>query len=38
MKILQPHQPWSVQVELVEGCNRICGFCGINAIRSKPRT
>jgi len=29
-------QPWSVQVELVEGCSRICDFCGINAIRSKP--
>lgn len=32
----QPHQPWSVQVELVEGCNRICSFCGIQGIRSKP--
>jgi len=28
--------PWTFQVELVEGCSRICGFCGINAIRSKP--
>lgn len=28
--------PWSFQVELTEGCSRICGFCGINAIRSKP--
>ena len=29
-------QPWSVQIELVEGCNRICGFCGLNDIRTKP--
>lgn len=29
-------QPWCVQVELTEGCNRICSFCGINGIRSKP--
>lgn len=28
-------QPWCVQIELTEGCNRICGFCGINGIRSK---
>lgn len=30
------NRPWSVQVELTEGCNRICGFCGINGIRDKP--
>lgn len=30
------NQPWCVQVELVEGCNRICSFCGINGIRSAP--
>jgi len=29
-------RPWSVQIELVEGCNRLCDFCGINGIRSKP--
>ncbi len=29
-------QPWAVQVELTEGCNRICSFCGINGIREKP--
>lgn len=29
-------QPWSVQVELVEGCNRLCSFCGLNAIRTAP--
>jgi radical SAM protein with 4Fe4S-binding SPASM domain len=28
--------PWTFQVELTEGCSRICGFCGINGIRSKP--
>ncbi len=28
--------PWAFQVELTEGCSRICGFCGINAIRQKP--
>lgn len=32
----QPERPWSVQLELVEGCTRQCPFCGINAIRSKP--
>jgi radical SAM protein with 4Fe4S-binding SPASM domain len=33
---MSPHSvshPWSVQIELVEGCNRICDFCGLNAIR-----
>lgn len=29
-------KPWTYQVELVEGCNRICHFCGINSIRSAP--
>lgn len=28
--------PWSVQIELVEGCNRLCSFCGIHAIRKRP--
>lgn len=28
--------PWSVQIELVEGCSRACSFCGINAIRPRP--
>jgi radical SAM protein with 4Fe4S-binding SPASM domain len=27
--------PFSVQVELVQGCNLMCGFCGINGIREK---
>lgn len=24
--------PWSVQIELTEGCNRRCGFCGIHSL------
>ena len=28
--------PWSVQVELTEGCSRLCAFCGLNAIRRGP--
>ena len=28
--------PWSAQVELTEGCNRRCSFCGIKAF--KPKT
>lgn len=27
------NKPWSIQVELVEGCNRMCLFCGIHGIR-----
>ena len=27
-------KPWSVQISLVEGCNRLCTFCGLNGIRS----
>ena len=30
------HQPWSMQIELTEGCTRLCPFCGLNALRSKP--
>jgi radical SAM protein with 4Fe4S-binding SPASM domain len=30
--------PFAVQVELSEGCNLRCGFCGINGIRTKERT
>lgn len=26
-------KPWSIQLEVVEGCNRRCWFCGIRAIR-----
>ena len=28
--------PWSVQIEAVEGCTRLCAFCGLAAIRSGP--
>lgn len=28
-------KPYSVQIELVEGCNKLCSFCALNAIRSK---
>ena len=28
-------RPWSVHVELTEGCNRFCAFCGIRSIRTK---
>jgi hypothetical protein len=30
--------PFAVQVELSEGCNLRCSFCGINGIRTKERT
>lgn len=30
--------PFAVQVELSEGCNLRCAFCGINGIRSAERT
>lgn len=30
--------PFAVQVELTEGCNLRCTFCGINGIRGKERT
>lgn len=29
-------RPWSVQVEFVQGCDRLCPFCGLNAIRDAP--
>ncbi len=29
-------RPWSAQIELVEGCTRLCSFCGLNAIRDAP--
>lgn len=28
--------PWSVQIELAEGCNKLCPFCGLNGIRNAP--
>lgn len=30
-----PQRPWSIQLELTEGCNYACWFCGIHAIREK---
>jgi MoaA/NifB/PqqE/SkfB family radical SAM enzyme len=27
--------PWSIQLEVVEGCNYSCWFCGIHSVRSK---
>ena len=30
--------PFAVQIELVEGCNLRCPFCGINGIRGSKRT
>lgn len=32
----EQHEPFSIQIELVEGCTLACSFCGINAIRAKP--
>jgi len=29
-------RPWAVHVELVEGCNRLCSFCGLSSMRSRP--
>jgi len=28
----QPYHPWSIQVALVQGCNRRCWVCGINGV------
>lgn len=28
-------RPWSVHIELTEGCNRYCTFCGIRSIRQR---
>lgn len=30
------NRPWSAQIELVEGCSRLCTFCGLNGIRNGP--
>jgi hypothetical protein len=29
-------KPWNVDIELTEGCSRLCSFCGIHAIRNAP--
>jgi len=35
---MAPYQdPYNVQVELVEGCNRMCDFCGIQSIWKYPK-
>jgi MoaA/NifB/PqqE/SkfB family radical SAM enzyme len=39
MKIRVPRRPvvakpWSIQLEVVEGCNYSCWFCGIHSVRS----
>lgn len=36
MNIYQQAPPYAIQVELTEGCNLACSFCGINGIRAKP--
>lgn len=28
--------PFSIQIELTEGCNRLCECCGLNGCRNKP--
>jgi radical SAM protein with 4Fe4S-binding SPASM domain len=28
-------KPFSIQIEFVEGCNKMCGFCGMRAIRKE---
>ena len=33
---MQIPKPWSAQIEFVEGCTKICGFCGIQGIRKTP--
>ena len=30
------NQPWSIQVEPTQGCNRMCPFCGIWGMWRKP--
>jgi hypothetical protein len=36
MNIYPQQSPFSVQVELAEGCQLACSFCGINGIRESP--
>jgi radical SAM protein with 4Fe4S-binding SPASM domain len=36
MNIYPQPAPFAIQVELSEGCNLACPFCGINGIREKP--
>lgn len=32
----QQQPPFSIQIEMTEGCNLFCNFCGINGIRKGP--
>ena len=36
MRQYKQQPPYSVQIELTEGCTLACSFCGINGIREKP--
>jgi len=29
-------KPYSIQIELTEGCNRLCEFCGLSGLRQRP--
>lgn len=31
--MITPQEPWSIQLEVVEGCNYSCNFCGIHSVR-----
>ena len=33
----QPWHPWCIQVELVQGCNRRCWFCGIRGVPTEKQ-
>lgn len=33
---MKQQPPFSIQIELTEGCNLFCKFCGIRGIREKP--
>ena len=35
MKIENQQAPFTIQIELTEGCNRGCNFCGLRGIREK---
>lgn len=35
--LLLPKRPWSMQVELVEGCQRRCMFCGWLKLKKSPK-
>jgi len=29
--------PWSIQIEFSKGCTRLCKWCGLSSIRTKPK-